>query len=108
MSRMRHIIFMQRKRWLTTLLTVILYNITTLMNNYYTEYFEKEQQKIYFDLYQIGLPSDDPVYTLNKVLEELDYSRLLTGYNTKGRKGYNPIMMFAVITYANMARYKSY
>jgi len=33
------------------------------MNIYYNEFFEKGQQKIYFDLYQIGLPSDDPVYT---------------------------------------------
>lgn len=70
--------------------------------SYYNEFFEKGQQKIYFDLYQIGLPSDDPVYTLNKVLEELDYSSLVARYNTKGRKGYNPIMMFAVLTYANM------
>lgn len=72
------------------------------MNTHYTEFFEKEQQKIHFDLYQIGLPSDDPVYTLNKVLEELDYTSLVDRYNNKGRKGYNPIMMFAVLTYANM------
>lgn len=72
------------------------------MNTYYNEFFEKEQQKIHFDLYQIGLPSDDPVYTLNKVLEELDYSSLVARYNNKGRKGYNPIMMFATLTYANM------
>jgi len=77
------------------------------MNTYYNEFFEKEQQKIHFDLYQIGLPSDDPVYTLNKVLEELDYSSLVARYNTKGRKGYNPIMMFAVLTYANMRGVKA-
>jgi transposase len=77
------------------------------MNTYYNEFFEKEQQKIHFDLYQIGLPSDDPVYTLNKVLEELDYTSLVARYNTKGRKGYNPIMMFAVLTYANMRGVKA-
>ena len=69
---------------------------------YYNEFFEKGQLKIHFDLYQIGLPSDDPVYTLKKVLEDLNYTSLLAQYKSKGRKGYNPIMMFAVPTYANM------
>lgn len=72
------------------------------MKTYYNEFFEKEQQKIHFDLYQIGLPEDDPVYTLIQVMEELDYSSLLAKYSKKGRKPYNPIMMFAVLTYANM------
>jgi len=40
------------------------------MNSYYNEFFEKGQLKIHFDLYQIGLPSDDPVYTLKNVMEE--------------------------------------
>ena len=82
--------------------SVILYNITTMNQSYYNEFFEKGQLKIHFDLYQIGFPSDDPVYTLKKVLEELNYSSLLAQYSQKGRKGYNPIMMFAVLTYANM------
>lgn len=73
-----------------------------MKQSYYNEFFEKGQQKIYFDLYQIGLPSDDPVYTLKKVLEELNYSSLLAQYSSKGRKSYNPIMMFAVLIYANM------
>ena len=73
-----------------------------LNNNYYTDFFQIGQQKIYFDLYQLGLPSDDPVYTLIKVLEDLDYSGLLSQSSQKGRKGYNPIMMFAVLLYANM------
>ena len=81
--------------------SVTLYNVTT-MNTYYNDFFEKGQQKFYFDLYQIGLPSDDPVYTLKKVMEELNYTSLLAQYATKGRKGYNPIMMYAVLTYANM------
>ena len=57
------------------------------------EFFEKGQQKIHFNLLQIGLPSDDPVYTLIKVMEDLNYTSLLAQYSTKGRKGYNPIMM---------------
>ena len=81
--------------------SVTLYNVTT-MNLYYNEFFEKGQQKIYFDLYQLGLPSGDPVYTLKSVLEELNYSSLLENCSPKGRKGYNPIMMFAILTYAQM------
>lgn len=69
---------------------------------YYNDFFEKGQLKIHFDLYQIGLPSDDPVYTLKKVMEDLNYEGLLAQYSTKGRKGYNPIMMLAVLFYANM------
>ena len=55
-----------------------------------------------FSLYELGLPEADPVYTLKKVMEELDYSGLLSRYSDKGRKGYNPIMLYAVVTYANM------
>ena len=48
------------------------------------------------------LPDDDPVYTLKKVMEDLDFSGLLANCSDKGRTGYNPIMMYAVVTYANM------
>ena len=75
--------------------------------DYYNEFFEKGQQKINFSFFELGLPSDDPVYTLKKVLEDLDYSGLLARYSTKGRKGYNPIMMHAVVTYANMRGIKA-
>ena len=71
-------------------------------NTYYNEFFEIGQQKINFSLYELGLPETDPVYTLKKVMEELDYSGLLSRYSDKGRKGYNPIMLYAVVTYANM------
>ena len=40
----------------------------------------------------------DPVYTLKKVMEELDFSGLLANCSDKGRTGYNPIMMYAVVT----------
>ncbi len=84
-------------------LPATLYNVTMQNNcNYYNEFFEIGQLKFHFDLYQIGLKADDAVYTLIKVLEELDYSSLLARYSQKGRKGYNPIMMFSVILYANM------
>lgn len=35
-------------------------------------------------------------------MEELDFSDLLARYSDKGRKGFYPLMMYAVITYANM------
>lgn len=82
--------------------SVTLYNVTMKNTSYYNEFFELGQQKIYFDLYQIGLPSDDPVYSLKKILEELNYTSLFAQYSNKGRKNYNPIMMYAVLTYANM------
>ena len=74
---------------------------------YYNDFFEKGQLKFKFNLYQIELPSDDPVYTLKNVLEELNYTSLLAQYSNKGRKGYNPIMMFAVLLYANMRGVKA-
>lgn len=88
------------------LFSVTCYNVT-IMKTYYNEFFEKGQQKIHFNLLHIGLPSDDPVYTLIKVLEELNYTSLLAQYSTKGRKGYNPIMMFAVLLYAQMRGVKA-
>ena len=36
------------------------------------------------------------------IYQELDFSGLLAWYSDKGRTGYNPIMMYAVVTYANM------
>ncbi len=71
-------------------------------NSYYSEFFGFGQQKFHFNLYKIGLPQDDPVHTLKKVMEELDFSGLTANYSKLGRKGYNPIMMFAIIIYANM------
>ena len=73
-----------------------------LNNKYYNEFFELGQQKINFSFFELGLPDDDPVYTLKKVMEELDFSGLLACYSDKGRTGYNPIMLYSVVTYANM------
>ena len=70
--------------------------------DYYNEFFELGQQKINFSFFELSLPDDDPVYTLKKVMEELDFSGLLAHCSDKGRNGYNPIMMYAVVTYANM------
>ena len=50
----------------------------------------------------MSLPDDDPVYTLKKVMEDLDFTNLLAQYSDKGRNGFNPIMKYAVLTYANM------
>jgi len=47
------------------------------MKTYYNEFFDKGQLKIHFNLFPIGLPADDSVYTLKKVLEDLNYTSLL-------------------------------
>jgi len=73
-----------------------------LKQDYYNDFFEVGQQKINFSFFELHLPDDDPVYTLKKVMEELDFSGLLACYSDKGRTGYNPIMLYAVVTYANM------
>ena len=73
-----------------------------LNTRYYNDFLELGQQKINFNFYELSLPDDDPVYTLKKVMEELDFTRLLARYSGKGRKGYNPIMKYMVLVYANM------
>ena len=73
-----------------------------ITNKYYTEFFELGQQKINFNFLELSLPDDDPVYTLKKVMEDLDFTNLLAQYSNKGRNGFNPIMKYAVLTYANM------
>ena len=89
------------------LFSVTLYNVTMISNKYYNEFFELGQQKINFSFFELHLPDDDPVYTLKKVLEDIDFSSLLARYSSKGRSGYNPIMMYALVTYANMRGIRS-
>ena len=89
------------------LFSVICYNITMQKQDYYNEFFEIGQQKINFSFFELNLPDDDPVYTLKKVLEEIDFSSLTARYSPKGRTGYNPIMMYAIVTYANMLGIRS-
>ena len=89
------------------LLSVPCYNGTMQKQDYYNEFFELGQQKINFSFFELSLPDDDPVYTLKKVMEELDFSGLLANCSDKGRTGYNPIMMYAVVTYANMRGIRS-
>jgi len=72
------------------------------MYNYYNDFFELEQQKIKLYLYESRIPDSDPVYTLKKVMEKLEFDRLLERYSHLGRTGYNPIMIYAVVLYANM------
>ena len=55
--------------------------------NYYNDFFEIGQQKINFSFYELSLPDDDPVYTLKKVMEDLDFSGLLANCSDKGRTG---------------------
>ena len=71
-------------------------------DKYYNQFFELGQQKINFNFFELSLPDDDPVYTLKKVMEDLDFTNLLAQYSDKGRNGFNPIMKYAVLTYANM------
>ena len=42
----------------------------------YNDFFEIGQQKINFNFYELSLPDDDPVYTLKKVMEDLNFSGL--------------------------------
>ena len=89
------------------LFSVTLYNVTMISNKYYNEFFELGQQKINFKFFELSLPDDDPVYTLKKVMEDLDFTNLLAQYSNKGRNGFNPIMKYAVLTYANMRGVRS-
>jgi len=84
------------------LLPVPCYNETMLKQDYYTEFFELGQQKINFKFYELSLPDDDPVFTLKNVMEEMDFTALLAQYSGKGKSGFNPIMKYGVLTYANM------
>ena len=52
--------------------------------DYYNDFFEIGQQKINFSFFELSLPDDDPVYTLKKVMEELDFSGLLANCSDKG------------------------
>ena len=72
------------------------------MHNYYNEYFEKGQQQFKLYLYESRIPHDDSVYTLKKIMESLNFDRLLGRYNHLGRRCYNPIMIYSLILYANM------
>jgi len=77
------------------------------MHNYYNEFFEIGQLEINFNLYEISLPKEDPVYTLKDVMGKMNFLSLSSRYSKKGRKGYNPIMIFAVLLYANMRGVRS-
>lgn len=77
------------------------------MHTYYNDYFRKTQQRFDIYLYENRIPSDDPVYTLKAILEQMDFSKLLERYSNKGRKGYNPIMIYALVLYANMQGIRS-
>ena len=82
----------KRKRWLMTtiFLSITCYNVTMLTNNYYNDFFELGQQKINFSFFELSLPDDDPVYTLKKVMEELDFSGLLANCSDKGKNRVQP------------------
>ena len=70
--------------------------------NYYNDFFEIGQQKINFNFYELSLPDDDPVYTLKKVMEDLNFSGLLANCSDKGRTGYNPGVWQLSIPFINL------
>ncbi len=78
------------------------YNVAMTKHNYYNHFFELGQQKSNFRFYELSLPDDDPVFTLKKVMEEMDFTALLAPYSGKGKSGFNPIMKYGVLTYAAM------
>ena len=78
------------------------YNVAMHKHDYYNQFFELGQQKINFKFYELSLPDDDPVFTLKNVMEEMDFTALLAQYSGKGKSGFNPIMKYGVLTYANM------
>ena len=86
---------------------VTCYNVTMNNTNYYNDFFELGQQKINFNFFELHLPDDDQVYTLKKVMEDMDFSSLTARYSNKGRSGYNLVMMYALVTYANMRGIRS-
>ena len=65
------------------LLSVPCYNETMQKQDYYNEFFELGQQKINFSFFELSLPDDDPVYTLKKVMEDLDFPGLLANCSDK-------------------------
>ena len=48
-----------------------------MLTNNYNDFFEAGQQKINFSFFELSLLDDNPVYTLKKVMEELDFSNTL-------------------------------
>jgi transposase len=72
------------------------------MHNYYNDFFEIGQQQFKLYLYESRIPFDDSVYTLKKIMKALNFEQLLDRYSHLGRTGYNPIMIYTLILYANM------
>lgn len=77
------------------------------MYPYYNEFFDLGQQVIHFDLYQLSVPKDDSVHTVKKIMESLDFSKLLERYHHVGRKGYNPITLFSLLVYSALRGVRS-
>ena len=55
---------------------------------------------------EILLPQNDPVYLLNDICEELDFSQLYSSYGRVWRK-YDPKMMFKLVVYGYIRGYYS-
>ncbi len=94
-------------------LNLVAHSLATIVQNnkymhtYYNDFFELGQQVINFNLYQIGLPEDDPVHVVKRVMKDLDFSSLLDQYSRLGRKAYNPIMLFSALVYSALRGVRS-
>ena len=73
-----------------------------LKQDYYNEFFELGQQKINFSFFELCLPDDKSSLYPEKSDGGFRFFWLAGQSSDKGRTGFNPIMMYAVVTYANM------
>lgn len=72
------------------------------MHNNFKGFMGYGQIEFNFKLLELKLPDSDPVYTLLDVLKKLSFQKLLDNYSRLGRSGYNPVMLYALVLYANM------
>jgi len=73
--------------------------------NYYNDFFEIGQQKINFIFYELSLPDDDPVYTLKKIMEDLNFSGLLANCSDKVYKEFMLFCKINIIVFSRQSRY---
>lgn len=72
--------------------------------NYCNDFFKIEHQKINFNFVEFHFLDYDPVYTLKKIIENLEFLGLLSCYLHKGRTGDNPTIMHVIISYAKVCK----
>lgn len=73
----------------------------------YTEYLRDNQLFSPLDYIKFELSVNDPVFTLIEIIKEMEFDELIKLRKDNGRTGYNPIMIFALLLYANMQGIRS-